>query len=378
MSKTLIEAPITTRRARSGLAIGVHWRGLDPDIHLGYRKGKRGGRWLVRWYGGAQQYQQETIGTADDLIGEGNLSFEEASRLARQKVAEARLAAEKALLGPTITVGSAIDAYVAMRDARETARAGRPVKSDAHRLKRYVDRELADREFGALTELDLKAWQERLAGLKRSSLRRLCNDVKAALNACYLDHRRNLPADLPVTIKYGLRVEAAEWDEAETGARDNQILPDDRVREIITEAAATDNDGDFALLVLVLAATGARFSQVKRMRVRDAQPSQSRLFVPSSRKGKGRTPSFITVRIGPDVVAGGAPAGALAVQAGCASEMGPVVSRAVAERVGNDPQVEPGHGRTRTVGDRPLRAPPQLDRAWNSFRPSDPSGRCGP
>lgn len=63
----------------------MHWRGLDPDIHLGYRKGKRGGRWLVRWYTGDQQYQQGTIGTADDLIAEGNLSFEEASRIARRK-----------------------------------------------------------------------------------------------------------------------------------------------------------------------------------------------------------------------------------------------------------------------------------------------------
>ena len=57
---------------------------------------------------------------------------------------EDRLAAEKALLGPAPTVGSAVDDYVTMRDARETARAGRSVKSDAHRLKRYVDPELAD------------------------------------------------------------------------------------------------------------------------------------------------------------------------------------------------------------------------------------------
>lgn len=173
----------------------MHWRGLDPDIHLGYRKGKRGGRWLVRWYTGDQQYQQGTIGAADDLIAEGNLSFEEASRIARQKVAEARREAKKALLGPAITVRSAVDDYVTMRDARETARAGRPVKSDAHRLKRYVDPEFADRELRSLTELDLKAWQERLSGLKRSGLRRLSNDVKAALNACFLDHRRAIHSE---------------------------------------------------------------------------------------------------------------------------------------------------------------------------------------
>ena len=49
MSKTLTEAQITTAKARSRLELGVHWRRLDAEAHLGYRKGKRGGVWLVRW-----------------------------------------------------------------------------------------------------------------------------------------------------------------------------------------------------------------------------------------------------------------------------------------------------------------------------------------
>jgi integrase len=305
MSKTLIEAPITTRRGRSALAGGVHWRGIDPDIHLGYRKGKRGGRWLVRWYAGEQQYRQETIGTADDVLAEGNLSFEEACRVARGTVAAARKAAKGVAFTPALTVREAVDGYIAMRDARETARRGRPAKSDAHRLRLYVtsDATLADRPLRALTEMDLKGWQGRLVGFKPTSLRRLSNDLKAALNASFLDHRRSLPADLPLTIKYGLKVEAGDWDEGEPGGRDNQILPDEQVRAIVAKADEIDDDGDFALLVLLLAATGARFSQLKRMRVRDAQPGQSRLFVPSSRKGKRRAGSFIRVQIGADVSA---------------------------------------------------------------------------
>ena len=71
MSKTLNEAALTTRNARKGLPLGVHWRGLNPDVHLGYRKQKRGGRWLVRWYGlhdGAKKYRQKTIGPAEARI----------------------------------------------------------------------------------------------------------------------------------------------------------------------------------------------------------------------------------------------------------------------------------------------------------------------
>jgi hypothetical protein len=40
MSKTLTEAQVTTAKARSRLELGVHWRRLDAEAHLGYRKGK--------------------------------------------------------------------------------------------------------------------------------------------------------------------------------------------------------------------------------------------------------------------------------------------------------------------------------------------------
>ena len=61
MSKTLVEAPLTTPNARSKLKTGIHWRGIDPDTHLGYRKGVRGGRWVVRWYRGEGDYSQATL-----------------------------------------------------------------------------------------------------------------------------------------------------------------------------------------------------------------------------------------------------------------------------------------------------------------------------
>ena len=49
MPKTLTEAQVTTANARSRLGPGVHWRRLDAEAHLGYRKGKQGGVWFVRW-----------------------------------------------------------------------------------------------------------------------------------------------------------------------------------------------------------------------------------------------------------------------------------------------------------------------------------------
>lgn len=55
MARTLKEAPVTTPNARLKLTAGLYWRAIDTDIHIGYRKGARAGRWLVRWYRGAQK-----------------------------------------------------------------------------------------------------------------------------------------------------------------------------------------------------------------------------------------------------------------------------------------------------------------------------------
>ena len=86
------------------------------------------------------------------------------------------------------------------------------------------------------------------------------------------------------------------------------MLPDADVRALISAAwevdAARAWDGDLARIVLVLAATGARFSQIARMTVADVQAAQKRLMIPVSRKGRGvKNSSHIGVRVGDDVLA---------------------------------------------------------------------------
>src|SRR5436190_4416107 len=130
MAKTLTEAKIAGRAERKKLPIGVHWRGIDPDVHLGYRKGRRGGSWLVRWYDG-KKYQQRTFSTADDELHEGNLDFHAAVRTARGTVEGERRKARAAADGPLLTVRRAVETYMAARDARDSARKGRQAQSDA-------------------------------------------------------------------------------------------------------------------------------------------------------------------------------------------------------------------------------------------------------
>jgi hypothetical protein len=51
-------------------------------------------------------------------------------------------------------------------------------------------------------------------------------------------------------------------------------------------------------MVLIMAGTGARFAQVKRLRLEDVQPQLSRIMMPASRKGKPKAARYSAVRVG--------------------------------------------------------------------------------
>ena len=171
MSKPLTEAKLTTRAARSRLPVGVHWDRIDPDVHLGYRKGRRGGVWLVRWRNGVG-YLQAPIGTADDELKEGTLDYEAARRSARKRVEEHRAEAKAAAVGPILTVRSIVEGYTAARDARESRRKGRTVRSDASQRmgKHVLSAPVADVALHSLKEADLSAWRDGLPSLDEGDL----------------------------------------------------------------------------------------------------------------------------------------------------------------------------------------------------------------
>jgi integrase len=322
VARKLIEHPIAGRAERKRLAVRdkPYFRGIDPDVQLGYRKGKRGGIWLVRWYDG-KAYSQRKLGTADDELSEGTLDFAAAVKAARTVVETERRNQRAVVEGEPLTVRSAVTTYVAVRDARECVRRGRAVRSDAsHRLTRYVLGQeaqgkrkpiaaapLAGIALHDLVEGDLISWRAALPpALKGSTKQRLINDLKAALNDAFAANRGRLPATLPDTVKYGLRGEAAHHDDGDELARKNEILSDEEVSRLLAAAKEVDErrgwEGDLFRLVAVLAATGARFSQVVRMRVGDVQAEAGRLMIPPSRKGKGSKSSRIPFPIHSEVL----------------------------------------------------------------------------
>jgi integrase len=276
---------------------------VTKRLYLGYRKNQDGGKWVARRYKGGKQYETKTIGTADDqqaADGHEVLDYQQAEAKAKEW---ARLSLP-AKAG-AVTVGDAIAAYVIDRESRQ-ATEGVGFRRDARsRLKKHVSEELMNKPLATLTDTDLATWRRGLSSkMTAGAVRRTSNDFRAALNVAAKQHRALLPPTIREVIKDGLAATKA----SSPVAREAQVISDADVRALIAAAWDVDAEGgwegDLARLMIVLAAVGARFSQVARMKVGDAQIAQRRLMVPVSRKGDGvKRSSHIAVRVGNDVIA---------------------------------------------------------------------------
>ena len=93
MARTIRDANLGSRTARTALTAGdkPHYRAIDEGLHLGYRRNKNSGKWVLRRYIGDERYSVETIGVADDTLdadGVTILSFNQAQALARARFIE--------------------------------------------------------------------------------------------------------------------------------------------------------------------------------------------------------------------------------------------------------------------------------------------------
>jgi hypothetical protein len=143
MPRTVAEVRLQDRSARGRLPARHHpyWRSICEGRHLGYYRGGRAGSWIARCRPpNSSEYVTKALGSADDVVeadGEAILSWRQAldAALAWFERVENLSVVEAA----DLTVQTAVEEYAAMRDARDSAKAGRPLRSDGRsRLTRYV------------------------------------------------------------------------------------------------------------------------------------------------------------------------------------------------------------------------------------------------
>lgn len=262
------------------------------------------------------------IGYADDKGVPGSVNtisyqkaHDAAMAMAMEKVEERR----NELQGLDLTVETLVRAYIEEKNAVEATRRDRSgVRSDSdQRLTLHVlGREavgnrpevapapIASRQLMKLSASDIQKWKRDLKAhdeskdLSTATRQRIVASFRAALNSID-DHpdwyEKVKGTNYLETIKEGFkknkldRARAIEAANAGDIGRENQQLDESQIRKVIEAAQEIDQadgwNGDLLALVMVLAQTGARYSQLTRMQVRHALQDEGMLNIPHSRKG---------------------------------------------------------------------------------------------
>lgn len=300
MARTVRDASLETRTARARLKPGSkpYYRAIDPGLHLGYRKGQAGGKWVMRWYVGEGDYKVETIATADDSAdadGVAILDFRQAQALIRARHVEyVRVAQGLPATDGPYTVRACIEEYLAfLEEKRKTAKDARwraealilPALGDvpcadltAKKLRDWLQeaantpprlrsRKGADQRYRAVDDDDDEQRRRR-----RASANRVLTILKAALNLAWRESK--IPSD-----DAWRRVEPFE----EADAARVRYLTIDECRRLINAAA-----GEFRDLVRAALLTGCRFGELAALQVRDFNGDTGTLHIRTSKSGKGR------------------------------------------------------------------------------------------
>jgi integrase len=276
MARSTRAAKLETRAVRLKLPVAKKpvFVKIGPRIGLGYRRNQTAGTWVVRVADGKGGNWTKAIGAADDFDeadGNTTLDFWQAQDRARST---ARMARGETGDGKPITVAQVLDCY----EADITTRGGDV--GNVTRVRVHVSEALANKNMSLLTVRDLRNWRDDLAKqLAPASVNRTSAAFKAALNLAADNDER-------IANRQSWELGLATIPDAEESR--NVILDESTVLALIAEAY--DVSAEFGLLVEFAAVTGARVSQLARLEAQDVQADRSdpRLMMPSSRKGRGQ------------------------------------------------------------------------------------------
>jgi integrase len=286
VAKRVRDADLESRAARSKLkARGKpHYRSIGAGLHVGYRKGAREGKWVVRRYVGDQAYVVETIGIADDVDdanGDTILNFWQAQERARGK-----------RYGGPYRVRDAIAAYRHYLGERGDSY-GAGIRCERHILP-YLGDELVDQ----LTAERIRIWHRNLSRSlpmipkKRNGVVMRAIDFGDAEAA----RRRKVSANRVLTILKAALNMAFREGKVASDAQWRRVKPFSNVETAriayltLKECTRLLNAcaPDFRVLVRAALETGARYGELTRLRCGDFNPDAGTIQIRQAKSGHGR------------------------------------------------------------------------------------------
>jgi integrase len=288
MPRKVDDKDLRDRTSRSKLKVAhkPYFRLIEPGLHIGYRKLASGpGTWIVRRYTGEGRYVVENLRTQDgrlviaddysDADGGLVLDFGQAQR----RVLETRIPVAGA--GP-FTVNNALDDY--LRYLEGEGRATHSLRDTRTRAAKLIRPKLGAVKVAELESEQLRKWRDdvaRTAGRRRTfdprarmaSTNRVWTILRAALNHAF-ENRKDITSD-------------AAWRKVKPfkgvdAARPGYLS--------VTEARRLINacEPDFQPLVQAALQTGARYSELARLTVRDFNADGGTVHIAKSKSGKQR------------------------------------------------------------------------------------------
>jgi integrase len=255
-------------------------------LHLGYRKGGRGGVWIARLYHDGK-YLKKGIGKADDSDGVGLISYKEAH--ARACVLGRDVSGFKSEEEP-YTVGDAISDYLDWYRNNKKA-----YNTTRHAADLHIVPKLGQIKAAELTAKKIKDWRD---GLVKSQPRARSSKFGKVqrLRKKYDERARRSTTNRVLTILKAALNQAWENGKVSSNAEWSKVSPfqnvdDPKIRYLSADECTRLINAcapDFRKLVKAALFTGCRYGELTRLAAGDFNPDAGTVLLRVTKSGKPR------------------------------------------------------------------------------------------
>ena len=300
MPRTARDANLGTRSARQRLTQRrePYWRTIHEGLALGYRKGARGGFWIVRTYDPENGRRFHAIdGAPDDYAdsdGKTVLSFTQAQEAARSWSAKlARMDAGEVTEGP-YTVTQAIEAYVGGYERK----GGKAKDRMDATIKAHITPTLGAIDLTRLRRSQVESWFHALAEKGQRVRVKKGKDAKHRVAPKTEDEKRGRRATanrcltvLKAALNHAHHARKVANDEAWATVKPFRNVDVPVVRYLSNAEAkrlASACAAEFRPLVQAALLTGCRYGELTILQARDVNDDAGTLAIRTSKSGKPR------------------------------------------------------------------------------------------
>jgi len=299
MPRTARDTRLDTRNARLKLnqRREPYWRTIHEGLAVGYRRGTRGGFWIVRTYDPEHGRRYEALGAADDHAdsdGRTVLDFAQAQEAARRwSSTQARLDAGEVTEGP-YTVSQALKDYVAAYERR----GGKAKDRMQFVIDAHIEPVLGAIDVARLRRSQVENWFHGIAEKGQRIRVRKGREAehRAAPKSDDEKRRRRATANRYLTVlksalNHAHHARKVASDEAWSTVKPYRNVDAPVVRYLSDAEAkrlANACNAEFRPLVQAALLTGCRYGELVALRARDFNADAGTLAISVSKSGKPR------------------------------------------------------------------------------------------